>query len=136
MKQWQRVLVAVVPMICLYGLWRYPSGGIAFICFLACAILFSRAMLRTNTTVNPLGKERDYSLRPVALTALKALAALISGVVWPLLATIFDERIGIPENWLGLSIVIGPSLVFMACGAVYTKRALKQFQFGDPNREL
>jgi hypothetical protein len=80
----------------------------------------------------PLGEDRDFSITPVVTTMLKAVGLFAAAIFWAMLLTYAARYKYLPDNWLGVGIVLGPSLVLSGISAAFL---LKGKRFGGESRE-
>jgi hypothetical protein len=130
MKFWQRLLLAIASAAALYVLWRFPAGGIATVLIGACAAWLGRGIYRSKLAANPLGENRDYSVRPVATTVAKSVGSFAAAMVWTVLMAYAIRRNYVPDTWLGVAVVFGPVLILVAMGMIFLGKALARFQVG------
>lgn len=130
MRPWQRSILAIVGIGAAYLMWRFPVHGVGVIVLTVCALWLGRSAYRTKLARNPLGEDRDFSITPVVTTMLKAVGLFAAAIVWAMLLTYAVRYKYLPDNWLGVGIVVGPSLVLLGIGAAFLLKALSRFQLG------
>jgi hypothetical protein len=130
MKPWQRVLLAIVAAAALYALWRFPPAGIATVLIGACAAWLGRSIHRSKLATNPMGENRDYSVRPVAAAVAKSVGSFAAALLWAALTACGVRRGYVPDTSLGAAIVFGPALVLLAISVIYLVKAMARFQLG------
>ena len=87
--------------------------------------------LPQQTLGQPIGENRDYSLRPVGIAVAKSVGWFAAAILWAALMAYVVRRNYVPDTWLGAGVVFGPSLVLLATAAIYLVKAMMRFQFGD-----
>ena len=135
MQPWQRALLLAITLAALYALWRFPLGGLTTVVVGAGAVWLGRAILRTKLAANPLGNDRDYSLRPGIGALAKAVGLFAVAMLWASLGAYGVRLRYIPDSKLGAVVVVGPTLLLLAIGVVYLFTATTRFLFGSkPSR--
>ena len=127
MKLWQRVLIAITSAAALYALWRFPAGGVAGVLIGVGAVWLGRSIYRSKLSANPIGENRDYSLRPVGIAVAKSVGSFAAAILWAALMGYAVRRNYVPDTWLGAGVVFGPSLVLLATAAIYLVKAMMRF---------
>jgi hypothetical protein len=130
MKIWQRLLIAITSVAALYALWRFPPAGIDTVLIGACAAWLGRGIYRSKLAANPMGENRDYSLRPVGRTVAKAVGSFAAAMIWAVFMAYAIRRNYVPDTWLGAAVVFGPGLVLLAISVIYLGKAMARFQLG------
>ena len=95
-----------------------------------CALWLGRSAYRTKLLRNPLGEYRDFSITPVGTAPLKAVGLFAAAIFWAMLLTYAIRYKYLPDNWLGVGIVLGPPLVLLGIGSACLLKALSRFQLG------
>jgi hypothetical protein len=126
MKLWQRVLIAITSAAALYALWRFPAGGVAGLLIAVGAVWLGRSIYRSKLSVNAMGENRDYSLRPVGIAVAKSIGWFAAAILWAAIMAYY-----VPDTWFGAWVVFGPSLGLLAIGVISLVKAVTRFQFGD-----
>jgi hypothetical protein len=131
MKLWQRALLIVIAVAALYALWRFPLGGLGTVVLGACAAWLGRGIYRSKLAANPLGEDRDYSLRPGLFALAKAGGLFAVAMLWTMLAAYGVRLRYIPDTKLSVVIFIGPALLLLAIAAVYLFAGMARILFGS-----
>ena len=131
MKLWQRALLVVFSLAALYALWRFPLGGVGVVVLGACAAWLGRGIYRSKLVANPLGENRDYSLRPALSAFAKAGGLFAVAMLWTMLAAYGVRLRYIPDTKLSVVIFIGPALLLLAVAAVYLFAGMARIFFGN-----
>ena len=130
MKISERVLLITLAVAGLYALsGSHPSGIVAVLMALGIAWL-GRNRYRSKVAANPMGEDRDYSLRPVAEAVLKCVGSFAALLLWSGLWAYALKRHYIPDNPLGVALGLAPAVALLALGVIYVVRAMTRFQYG------
>jgi hypothetical protein len=130
MKTWQRVSFVLVCVAALFALWRLPSSGAVGVLLGLGGAWMGRSVYRSKLTPNPAGQDRDYSLRPVAVAAVKAAGLFVAALFWAVL-TGFAIRLGyVSDTWHGAGMLMIPCFILFAVSVLYLINAITKFQLG------
>ena len=130
MKLWQRVLIVVVGAATAYALWRLPPSGVSGVLVALGAGWLGRSIYRSKLAANPMGENRDYSLRPVATAVAKSISSFAAAMVWIAFTANAVGRGYIPDTWLGVGVVLGPGLALLLISVMYFAKAIARFRLG------
>jgi len=130
MKLWQRALLVVIALAALYAMWRFPVAGVGAVLMGAVAVWLGRGLFRSKLAANPMGENRDYSLRPGAVAAAKGAGLFVAAMLWAALGASAVRLKYIPDTTIGALIVVGPVLLLLGMGAVYLFLAVVRFMYG------
>ena len=130
MKPWQRVLFAALAIPTAYALWRMPTGGTGAVLIGAFAVWLGRSVYRSKLAKNPLGENRDYSLRPVAAAAAKSIGSFAAALLWAALTGYAVRRGYVVDAWFGAGLLFVPALVLLVVAAIYLIKVAVGLQFG------
>jgi len=130
MKLWQRVLLVLATAATLYTLWRIPLTGVVTVLLGVGAAWLGRSIYRSRLVANPMGEHRDYALRPAATAFAKFVGLIAAALLWTGLMAYAVRHNHVPDTWLGVAVVFGPSLALLAISLIYLGKALLAFQFG------
>jgi hypothetical protein len=130
MKLWQRVLLVIASVAALYALWRYPPAGITAILLGACGAWVGRSMYSSKLAPNPIGENRDYSLRPVAIALAKGVGSFAAALLLTALGVYAVTRGYVPDTPVGVGVALGPALLLFVVSVIYLIKALTRFQLG------
>ena len=135
MKPWQSVLLAIVAAAAVYVLWRFPPArAVTSVLMAIGAAWLGRSMYRSKLTANPMGENRNYSLRPVAIGLAKAAGSFVAALFWAVL-TGYAVRLGyLSDTWYGAGVVLAPSLILLAVSVIYVINAMAKFQVGGDDK--
>ena len=89
-----------------------------------------RSIYRSRLTSNPLGNDRDFSLRPAAIAALKALCLFVASLAAGALGAYCVKHEYIPDSPAGATLALGPGLLLLLASIIYLVIAAVRFQFG------
>jgi hypothetical protein len=129
-KLWQRALLIIAAAAAIYALVRFSPRGVGSLLIVVCAIWLGRSMYRSKVTADPMGENRDFSLRPVAAAALKAAGCMVAAFFWAVL-TGYAIRLGyVSDTWHGAGLLVVPALVFLVVSVMYVGKAMARFQLG------
>jgi hypothetical protein len=130
LKLWQHVLLAALALATAYLLWRSPDAGVATIFVGACAAWLGRSIYRSKLAKNPMGENRDYSLRPAVVAAAKCLGSFAAALLWTMLTAYSVRRGYVSDTWSGFGVLFAPALVLLIVAATYLVKAMVGFHFG------
>ncbi len=130
MKLWQRVLVIAVSLAALYMLWRFPIAGPGTVLLGAAGAWIARSTIRSKLAPNPMGENRDYSLRPSAVALIKAIGAFAAAMLWAASGEYAVRIKYLPDTWFGAVVVAGPLVLLLVVGTIYLFIAMAKVIFG------
>jgi hypothetical protein len=85
MRPWERYILAIAATVALYAMWRFPIHGAGVVVLTLCALWLGRSIYRTKLSRSPLGENRDFSIRPVLATMMKAVGLFVAAILWTML---------------------------------------------------
>jgi hypothetical protein len=135
MKLWQRAVVVIASVAALHALWRFPTTGLSSVLIGVAFIWFGRSLYRRKFTPNPMGDGRDYSLRPVAVAALKSVGSFVAAALWAVLIGYASRRNILPDTSVAVGLAVAPLFVLLMMMVIYLAKAITRFQFGTQRDE-
>jgi hypothetical protein len=130
MKLWQRAVLMIVSVAALYALWRSPVAGIGSIVMGVVGVGIGRSIFRSKLAPNPMGENRDYSLRPGTTALLKAIGWFSAAMLWALLGGYAIRMKYLPDNSIGGAVLAGPIVLLLTAAGIYLSIAMATVLFG------
>jgi hypothetical protein len=94
--------------------------------------LLGRGLFKSKLHPNPLGADRDFSLKPMMRPLIKGLAMLLAAVSWGSVGALALHFGLVPNTkWLVIGVLALPAIALAVMGAAQLLSALRRFQYGS-----
>ena len=134
MKLWERIALTSAGITAIYFLWHHEFHGVEMVMLTITMLVIGRLLYTSNAATNPLGAERDYSLKPVAIAVFKSLLYFTAAFLWVVISLVVVRRWHLPDTLLVAIGFIGPGMALVILGAYQLWVAMTRFQFGRQRR--
>jgi hypothetical protein len=126
-----RGVLVVVCIAAMYLLWRYGVHGVGTLVLGLSAAVLVRTIYKSDPGKNPLGSDRDYSIKPALIAALKSLGCFVGSMIWALFMTVEVRSGRLPDNdWVGYGLTLTPVLLLLGLMAFYIWKVFWLIQYG------
>ena len=134
MTIWVRTLLLLICITAVALMSRYGISAVAALGMILAVVLVERHIYRTKLVKNPLGEDRDYSLRPAAEAGIKAATLFVAMALWAALGGLASRYNLLPDTWLGVAIVFVPGLVLLGLSLRHVFAAMNHLTVGGQRK--
>jgi hypothetical protein len=134
MTIWVRALMLLVCGTAIALVFRFGVSAVAALGIILAVVLFERHIYKSKLVKNPLGEDRDYSLRPAAEAGIKAATLFVAMALWAALGGLASRYNLVPDTWLGAAIVFVPGLVLLGLSLRHVFAAMDHLTVGGKRK--